>query len=150
MLFRTVELDGRTQVSTMLGDLGLGKAMDMSSRLTLIGGTAQFVAPEQARGEGLDPRADQFSLAALTYLLLAGRAPYDHTSLTAAADPGPAPPMGGGLSDEVEAVVHRGLAADRDERFPDVPAYVAALTAALDTTCDGADGPHRVDPSDPT
>lgn len=151
VLFRTVELDGRTQVSTMLGDLGLGKAMDMSSRLTLIGGTPQFVAPEQARGEGLDPRADQFSLAALTYLLLAGRTPYDHTSLTAAADPGPAPPMGGGLPEEVEAVVHRGLAADRDERFPDVPAYVSALTTALGTPCDGADdAPTAWIPPDPT
>jgi hypothetical protein len=150
VLFRTVELDGRTQVSTMLGDLGLGKAMDMSSRLTLIGGTPQFVAPEQARGEGLDARADQFSLAALTYLLLAGRAPYDHTSLTAAADPAPAAPMGGGLPEEVEAVVHRGLAADRDERFPDVPAYVAALMAALDSTFDGADdAPTAWIPPDP-
>ena len=32
----------------MLGDLGLGKAMDMSSRLTMIGGTPSYVAPEQA------------------------------------------------------------------------------------------------------
>jgi hypothetical protein len=101
------------------------------------------VAPEQARGEGLDARADQFSLAALTYLLLAGRAPYDHSSLTAAADPAPAAPMGGGLPDAVEAVVHRGLAADREERYPDVPAYLAALSAAVgaagDDSFDGAD-----------
>lgn len=141
VLFRTVELDGHTRVTAMLGDLGLGKAMDMSSRLTMIGGTPQFVAPEQARGEALDARADQFSLAAVTYLLLAGRAPYDHTSLTAAAEPAPAPPMGGGLPDAVEAVVHRGLAVDREDRFPDVPAFVAALTAALDETFDGADEP---------
>ena len=96
------------------------------------------MAPEQARGEGLDARADQFSLAALTYLLLAGRAPYDHSSLTAAADPAPAAPMGGGLPEEVEAVVHRGLAADREERYPDVPAYVAALTAAVGAAGDGS------------
>jgi eukaryotic-like serine/threonine-protein kinase len=139
VLFRTVELDGLTRVCAMLGDLGLGKAMDMSSRLTMIGGTPQFVAPEQARGEGLDARADQFSLAALTYLLLAGRAPYDHTSLTAAADPAPAAPMGGGLPEAVEEVVHRGLAGDREDRFPDVPAYVAALMDALDPTFEGAD-----------
>lgn len=150
VLFRTVELDGRTRVCAMLGDLGLGKAMDMSSRLTMIGGTPQFVAPEQAQGEALDPRADQFSLAALTYLLLAGRAPYDHTSLTAAADPAPAAPMGDGLPEAVEEVVHRGLAADREDRFPDVPAYVAALGEALDSTFEGADdAPTAWIPPDP-
>jgi eukaryotic-like serine/threonine-protein kinase len=154
VLFRTVGPEGHERVCAMLGDLGLGKAMDMSSRLTMIGGTPQFVAPEQARGEGLDARADQFSLAALTYLLLAGRAPYDHASLMAAADPAPAAPMGGGLPDEVEAVVHRGLAADREDRYPDVAAYVAALTAAVeaagDDSFEGADeAPTTWIPSDP-
>lgn len=131
VLFRTVERDGEPHVSAMLGDLGLGKAMDMASRLTVIGGTPSFVAPEQAQGEPLDPRADQFSLAALAYLLLAGRAPYDHVSLSAAADPGPPPPLDNGLPDEAEAVLARALAKDREERYADVPAFVDALTAAL-------------------
>ena len=82
------------EVCAMLGDLGLGKAMDMSSRLTMVGGTPTYVAPEQARGEGLDARADQFSLAALAHYLLAGRQPYSHSSLSAAEDPAPPPPMG--------------------------------------------------------
>ncbi len=151
VLFRTVELDGHSRVSTMLGDLGLGKAMDMSSRLTMIGGTPQFVAPEQAQGEALDARADQFSLAALAYLLLAGRAPYEHASLTAAADPPPPAPMGDGLPEAVEAVVRRGLAADRDDRFPDVPAFVAALKSALDGSFAGADeAPTAWIPPDPS
>ena len=129
VLFRTVELNGEPQVSAMLGDLGLGKAMDMSSRLTMIGGTPSFVSPEQAQGEPLDARADQFSLAALTYLLLAGRAPYNHTSLNAAADPEPPPPLDNGLPDETEAVILRALSKDREERYADVPAFVAALGA---------------------
>ena len=79
VLFRSVDptaAEGRaTEVRAMLGDLGLGKALDMSSRLTMIAGTPTFVAPEQAQGERLGPAADQYSLGALTYLLLAGRAP---------------------------------------------------------------------------
>lgn len=126
VLFRGV--DGHARA--MVADLGLGKALDMSSRLTMIAGTPSFVAPEQARGEGLDARADEFSLAALAYLLLAGRPAYDHTSLSAAGDPPPPPPMGDEVSPELEAVVLRGLAADREERFADVPAFVAALAAA--------------------
>ena len=146
VLFRTVERDGRPQVSAMLGDLGLGKAMDMSSRLTMIGGTPSFVAPEQARGEALDARADQFSLAALTYLLLAGRAPYNHASLSAAADPGPPPPLDNDLPDETGTVIARALSKDRDERYADVPAFVAALT---DTLAEHGEEPPTWIPVDP-
>ena len=65
VLFRTPDPatgTARGDVRAMLGDLGLGKALDMSSRLTMIAGTPTFVAPEQAQGEHLDARADQYSL----------------------------------------------------------------------------------------
>ena len=130
VLFRAV--DGR--VRAMVADLGLGKSMEVSSRLTVIAGTPSFVAPEQAQGEPLDPRADQYSLAALTYLMLAARAAFSHASLAAAAAPGPPPPLSTDerpYPPEVEAVVSRGLAADREDRWPDVASYVAALEAAL-------------------
>jgi hypothetical protein len=135
VLFRTVENARGPQVVAMLGDLGLGKAMDMSSRLTMVGGTPTYVAPEQALGEALDPRADQFSLAALSYYLLAGRQPFDHRSLAAAEDPTPPPPMGIDNA-AAEAVVLRGLAKDREDRFEDVAAFTAALVEALDGDLD--------------
>jgi hypothetical protein len=130
VLFRTVENARGSQVVAMVGDLGLGKAMDMSSRLTMVGGTPTYVAPEQALGEGLDPRADQFSLAALTYYLLAGRQPYHHTSLAAAENPAPPPPMDID-NPEAEAVIRRGLAKDRSDRFDDIESFTAALVDAL-------------------
>jgi hypothetical protein len=148
VLFRTIEGGRSTTVTAMLGDLGLGKAMDMSSRLTMIGGTPTYVAPEQARGEGLDARADQYSLAALTYYLLAGRPPYDHQSLTAASDPSPPPPLAGEVSPEVDAVVRRGLAVDREERYDDVQAFVDALAAAAGGT-GGVEAPQAWIPVDP-
>jgi eukaryotic-like serine/threonine-protein kinase len=138
-------------VRAMVGDLGLGKALDVSSRLTMIAGTPSFVAPEQAQGEPLDARADQYSLAALTYLLLTGRPPYSHSTLAAAASPGspaalstpdkPFPPR-------VEEVVLRGLAPDRDDRWPDVLAYVDALRDALGDSARGS-LPERWLPVDP-
>ena len=130
VLFRTVESARGAQVVAMVGDLGLGKAMDMSSRLTMVGGTPTYVAPEQAQGEGLDGRADQFSLAALGYYLLAGRQPFDHTTLAAAEDPAPPPPMGIG-NPEAEAVVLKALSKDRDDRFEDVESFTSALVEAL-------------------
>ena len=134
VLFRTVEArDGRPQVRAMMADLGLGKALDMSSRLTMIAGTPSFVAPEQAQGEPLDARADLYALGALTHLLLTGRAAFRHASLSDAAEPGPPPALAREdvlFPDDVEAVVHRALAPDREERWPDVASYVEALVGS--------------------
>lgn len=146
VLFRTVESSRGAEVLTMLGDLGLGKAMDMSSRLTMVGGTPTYVAPEQALGEGLDARADQFSLAALSYHLLSGRQPYDHKTLAAAEDPAPPPPMEID-NPAAEAVVLRGLAKDREDRFPDVEAFTGALVEAMGGHVDAA--PQAWIPLDP-
>jgi len=135
VLFRSVD-DGTTTrgVRAMLGDLGLGKALDVSSRLTMIAGSPSFVAPEQAQGEAPGPAADQYSLAVISYLLLSGRMPWRHADLTAAASPTPAPPMSDEdrtFPEEVEAVVQRALRPAPTERWPTVTAYVEALTEAL-------------------
>ncbi len=152
VLFRTVdpEHDGML-VRAMVGDLGLGKALDVSSRLTMIAGTPSFVAPEQAQGEHLDARADQYSLAALSYLLLTGRPPYAHGTLSAAANPAPPAPMSTPerpFPAEVDDVVRRGLAVDRDDRYPEVRAFTDALRAALGDTASG-ELPARWLPVDP-
>ncbi|MDN4173335.1 serine/threonine-protein kinase [Nocardioides sp. SOB77] len=138
VLFRTV--DGT--VRAMLGDLGLGKALDVSSRLTMVAGTPTFVAPEQAQAEPLDARADQYSLGALAYLLLAGRAPYTHTTLGAAAAPAAPPPLSTPerpFPGATDAVVRRALAVDREDRFPDVSSFVQALEATLESAAGAAD-----------
>ena len=142
VLFRSANgQSGDTTVRAMVGDLGLGRALDMSSRLTMVAGTPSYVAPEQARAEAPDARADQYSLAALAFMLLAGRPPYAHTSLVDAGHPGPLPSVSSPerpFSAEVDAVLHRGLAIDREERFPDVSAFVTALEAALGSALVGS------------
>lgn len=146
VLFRTVDNGRGARIVAMLGDLGLGKAMDMSSRLTMAGGTPSYVAPEQALGEGIDARADQFSLAALSYHLLTGRQPYAHASLAAAENPAPPSPMEID-NPAAEAVVLRGLAKDREDRFPDVAAFTAALVEAVGEPVD--ETPAAWIPADP-
>jgi serine/threonine protein kinase len=142
VLFRTVDAASGSghAVRAMIGDLGLGKAIDVSSRLTMIAGTPTFVAPEQALGEHLDARADLYSLAALTYLMFTGRAPYSHATLAAAGAPGQPPSLSStdrAFPAEVEEVVRRGLAPDREDRWPDVASYVGALQRAVgDTAAD--------------
>jgi serine/threonine protein kinase len=47
-----------------------------SSRAGQIAGTAAYMAPEQARGESVDARADLYSLGVMAFELLSGRLPY--------------------------------------------------------------------------
>jgi hypothetical protein len=140
VLFRSVEgADGQT-VRAMVGDLGLGKALDMSSRLTMVAGTPTYVAPEQAAAEAPDARADQYSLAALAFLLLTGRPPFSHSSLSDAMNPGLLPPVSTEerpFPPAVEQVLRRGLARDRDDRYPTVTDFVTALAAALGPIASG-------------
>ena len=131
VLFRTVEGSGGVQVRAMLGDLGLGKALDASSRLTMIAGTPSYVAPEQAQAESPDARADQYSLGALAYLLLSGRPAFRFTSLQQAAAPAPPEPLPG-HPEAVDAVLRRALARDPDDRWPDVTTFVEAVGSAVE------------------
>ena len=65
-----------------LGDFGLARAVDDVglTRQGILAGTPQYMAPEQARGEPLDARADLFSLGGLIYALCTGEPPFRGTS----------------------------------------------------------------------
>lgn len=62
----------------MLTDFGLARAIDDASltRTGLIAGTPQFMSPEQARGDAVDPRSDLFSLGSVLYAMCTGRPPF--------------------------------------------------------------------------
>lgn len=142
VLFRSVtSKSGDVSVRAMVGDLGLGRALDMSSRLTMVAGTPSYVAPEQALAESPDGRADQYSLAALAYLLLSGRPAFKHLSLIEAGHPGPLTPLSTPerpFPAGVEAVVARGLAPDREDRYPTVSGFVTALESAIGPIVEGS------------
>jgi hypothetical protein len=61
-----------------LTDFGLARAADDASltRTGVIAGTPQYMSPEQARGEPVDPRSDLFSLGSVLYAMCTGRAPF--------------------------------------------------------------------------
>ena len=65
----------------LVADFGIAKAVSAAGgeQLTQTGmaiGTPYYMSPEQAMGEGLDGRGDQYSLACVLYELLAGQPPF--------------------------------------------------------------------------
>jgi serine/threonine protein kinase len=133
VLFRSTD-DGERAV---LSDLGLGKSLDEVSRITMPGGTPSYVAPEQALGERLDQRADQYSLGAVAYAALTGRSPHQVDGLGAASRVEVAPPpssLGVELPEQVDAAIVRALDPDREKRWPDVQSFTRELVGGLDET----------------
>jgi serine/threonine protein kinase len=133
VLFRSTDEGERA----VLSDLGLGKSLDEISRITMPGGTPSYVAPEQAMGERLDERADQYALGAVAYAALTGRSPHHVDGLGAASRVTAAPPpstLGFDLPDKVDTAIVRALDPDREKRWPDVQSFTRELVGALDET----------------
>lgn len=62
----------------ILSDFGLARAVDDASltRTGVVAGTPHYMSPEQARGDTIDTRSDQFSLGSVMYFMLTGRTPF--------------------------------------------------------------------------
>jgi tRNA A-37 threonylcarbamoyl transferase component Bud32/tetratricopeptide (TPR) repeat protein len=110
-------------------------APSMDATLTTTGvtvGTPAYMAIEQLRGGAIDARADQYSFAVALYEALAGERPYHGRSpgeLAEAIRRGKIEPSkdARAIAPTIAKVIERGLAADRDARFPDMDAMLAAL-----------------------
>jgi len=108
-------------------DFGIARAIsDASSTMTqtaAVVGTAQYLSPEQARGETVDSRSDVYSAGCLLYELLTGRPPFVGDSPVAVAyqhvrEPA-VPPSDHDteLPPEVDAIVMKALAKRLEDRY---------------------------------
>jgi formylglycine-generating enzyme required for sulfatase activity/serine/threonine protein kinase len=72
-----VLLEGEQQ-RVKITDFGLARAADDASlsQSGVLAGTPMFMAPEQAKGDSLDHRADLFSLGSVLYVMASGRPPF--------------------------------------------------------------------------
>ncbi len=118
-------------------DFGVAKAGGSDATMTVgqVVGTPGYMAPEQARGESLDARADVYSLAVIAYRMLTGRPVVVPGDLPAMIHEvvyrmPPAPSRLAEVSAQVEAVLIIGLAKSRSQRFVGVVAFADALEAA--------------------
>jgi hypothetical protein len=68
----------------MLTDFGLARSLSIAADSgepdrgdEVVMGTAEYMSPEQARGEPVDPRSDLYSIGAVLYQVLSGKTPFD-------------------------------------------------------------------------
>lgn len=121
-------------------DFGIARAVSDNSATQAatagIVGTAQYFSPEQARGESVDARTDLYSTGVILYELLAGRPPFKGESAVSVAyqhvsEMAPNPSDFNSLvTPELNAVVMRAMAKDRDNRFQSAEEFREHLLAA--------------------
>ena len=108
-------------------DFGIARAIsDASSTMTqtaAVVGTAQYLSPEQARGETVDSRSDVYSAGCLLYELLTGRPPFVGDSPVAVAyqhvreQAAPPSDHDTDLPPEIDAIVMKALAKRLEDRY---------------------------------
>ena len=113
------------QVKVM--DFGIARAIaDSSSAMTATAaviGTAQYLSPEQARGETVDARSDIYSTGCLLYELLTGRPPFVGESPVSVAyqhvreEARPPSQLNPDVSSTVDNIVAKALAKRTDDRY---------------------------------
>ena len=121
-------------------DFGIARAMEDSSATVTqthaVVGTAQYLSPEQARGEIVDARSDLYSTGCLLYELLTGQPPFTGDSAVAIAYqhvreiPKPPSSLAADVPESLDRVVLKALAKTRDDRYQDAAHMRTELLAA--------------------
>jgi hypothetical protein len=146
--------DGRGRYQLKIIDLGLAKDLAAAANfeITQAGmfvGKLRYCSPEQARaseGVTIDHRSDLYSLGVVLYEMICGLPPYDSESQHGfvlkrlSEDPLPLRTRNPAVRvpRELDQVVERALARDREDRFPDAVAFIHALARVGDTLRDAA------------
>ncbi|MFZ4173816.1 Stk1 family PASTA domain-containing Ser/Thr kinase [Streptomyces griseoincarnatus] len=135
-----VMLTRNGQVKVM--DFGIARAMGDSgmtmTQTAAVIGTAQYLSPEQAKGEQVDARSDLYSTGCLLYELLTVRPPFVGDSPVAVAyqhvreEPQPPSVFDPEITPEMDAIVLKALTKDPDYRYQSADEMRADIEACLD------------------
>ena len=121
------------------GDIAFAEGTPLTETGAVLG-TPAYMAPEQAAGEGVDARGDQFAFCLVAWECLLGVRPFAGTTLgaiqAAIAARELQRPTNSVVPEQVVRVLERGLAVVPADRHADMAALLAALRRAA--------APHRV------
>lgn len=118
------------------GTVPLAQTLTMGQAHTIAGavlGTANYMSPEQARGQELDPRSDIFSLGVVLYEMVTGELPFkggsflDTMHSIAYVEPRAVTIVRKNLPPQLHRIVSRCLKKRREDRYPDARALAADL-----------------------
>ena len=120
-------------------DFGIAKAAAAATltRTGMVLGSANYVAPEQARDDDVGPAADQYSLGCVLFEAVTGRTPYAGKNPVAIATqhvsaPVPAPRrLQPGLPVPAARLIRQALAKEPGDRFASAAAMADALAAVV-------------------
>ncbi len=120
-------------------DFGLARAVDDASQTQsgFIAGTPQYMAPEQARGEPVDHRADLFSLGSVMYAMCTGRPPFRAETTFAVLrricedTPRPLRETNPDVPDWLQAIISKLHSRDPRERFQTAAEVASVLEQYL-------------------
>ncbi|MEU2827325.1 Stk1 family PASTA domain-containing Ser/Thr kinase [Streptomyces lavendulae] len=128
------------QVKVM--DFGIARAMGDSgmtmTQTAAVIGTAQYLSPEQAKGEQVDARSDLYSAGCLLYELLCVRPPFVGDSPVAVAyqhvreEPQPPSNFDPEITPVMDAIVLKALVKDPDYRYQSADEMRADIEACLE------------------
>jgi formylglycine-generating enzyme required for sulfatase activity/dienelactone hydrolase/predicted Ser/Thr protein kinase len=117
-------------------------------------GTAEYMPPEQARGQSVDHRSDIFGFGVVLYEMLAGKHPFKSTSrldtLHAILNSTPPPlelPEDEEVRGDLQRLLNKCLAKDVAERYQDTRDHVVDLRAARRRLARGSTAPATPAPS---
>ncbi|MGW0338037.1 Stk1 family PASTA domain-containing Ser/Thr kinase [Streptomyces sp. NPDC003011] len=135
-----VMLTRNGQVKVM--DFGIARAMGDSgmtmTQTSAVIGTAQYLSPEQAKGEQVDARSDLYSTGCLLYELLTVRPPFVGDSPVAVAyqhvreEAQPPSVFDPEITPEMDAIVMKALVKDPNYRYQSADEMRADIEACLD------------------
>jgi len=131
--------EGRPRIKIL--DFGMARLLAAGpgtplTRKGAVFGTPEYMPPEQAMGQPVDARADQYAFGVMMFEMLAGTRPFKAKSPLEMLQKQirEAPPklteVAPGTPPAVEAAVERMMAKKPDDRFPDIESAAAALAAA--------------------
>ncbi|MEU3020020.1 Stk1 family PASTA domain-containing Ser/Thr kinase [Nocardiopsis sp. NPDC007018] len=134
-----VMLTKNAEVKVM--DFGIARSMDDNqatmTQTSQVIGTAQYLSPEQARGERVDPRSDIYSTGCVLYELLTNRPPFTGDSPVSIAyqhvreDPVPPAELDPQIPEWLEDVTLRAMTKDREERYQNAAEMRADIQRGL-------------------
>jgi predicted Ser/Thr protein kinase len=127
--------DGQAKVT----DFGIARSLDVQgvTQTGTVMGTSDYIAPEQARGQKVDPKTDIYSLGAVLYELLVGDVPFSGDTFVGVALRHVNEPVPSVLDERpdcpvrLDLAVQRAMAKDPEDRFGSMDELVVELEGCL-------------------